>query len=111
GPIQDDERHVAERLDVVHRCWTVVETFDGREWRFESRLGALAFERFDERRLLTGLVCAGAAMHEDVAVEPAAEDVAAQITRFVRPFNLRFEDLLTVEELAADVDVGDLRAN
>ena len=76
--VQDDERHVAERLDVVHRGRALIEAGDGRERRLDARLRALAFERFDERRLLARLVGAGAAVHVDVAVEAAAEDVLAE---------------------------------
>ena len=75
------------------------------------RLRALALERLDERRLLARFVGAGAAVHVDVAVEAAAEDVLAEVAGLVGLVDLGLEDLLHVVELAADVDVGDLRAD
>ena len=110
-PIQDDERHVAERLDIVHRGRALIEARDRWKRRLDARLRALAFERFDERRFLAGFVRAGAAMHVDVAIEAAAQDVLAEIPGLVRRFDLPLEHLLHVVELAADVDVGDLRAD
>src|SRR6185503_10253926 len=109
--VQDDERHVAERLDVVDRRRTVVEALHGGKRRLEARLGALAFERLDERGLFAGFVGARTTVHVDVAVEAAAEDVLAEEPGLVGLLDLRLENLLDVEELAADVDVGDLRAN
>src|SRR5712691_4397048 len=104
GPVEDDRRHVAERFDVVDRGRALVEPFDRGKRRLEPRLRALPFERFDERRLLARLVRAGAAVDVDVAVEPAAEDVAAEKARPVRLLDLGLEDFLDVIELAADVD-------
>ena len=109
--VQHDQRHVAERLDVVHRRRAVVETFDRRKRRLQARLRALAFERLDERRLLARFVGAGAAMHVDVAVEAAAVDVLAEVPGLIGLGDRALERLLHVEELAADVDVGDLRAD
>ena len=69
--IGQDRRQVAERLDVVDRGRAVVEPGHGRERRLDARLRALAFERFDQRRLFAGFVGAGAAVDDDVAVPPA----------------------------------------
>src|SRR5690606_34033557 len=77
----------------------------------DARLRALAFERLDQRRLLAGLIRAGAAMDEHVAVEPGAEDVLAQVTGAIGLFDGRLERLLHMVELAADVDVRRLRAD
>src|ERR1700733_14438675 len=72
-----DVGHVAERLDVVHNSRLPVEALDRRERRLETRLAAKPFERFDERRLLPADVCTGTAVHDDVAIEAAAENVVA----------------------------------
>src|SRR5262245_12440580 len=111
GAVRDDRWQVAERLDVVDRGRAVVETRHRGKGRLDPRLRPLAFERLDERGLLAGLVGAGAAMNHDVAVEAAAHDVLAGIPLCVRLRELRLEHLLDVIELAADVDVGDLRAD
>src|SRR5262245_41641099 len=50
-------------------------------------------------------------MDDDVAVETAAENVLAGIALGVRLGELRFEDLLNVEELSANIDVGHFRAD
>src|SRR5688572_16260752 len=80
GSVEDDERHIAQRLDVVDGGRALVEARDRRERRLQPRLGALALERLDERRLLPRLVGARAAVDEHVAVEAAAEDVLSEIT-------------------------------
>jgi hypothetical protein len=51
----------------------------------------LPFERFDQRRLFTRLVGAGAAVNVDVAVEAAAEDVLAEISGGVGLLQLGLE--------------------
>jgi hypothetical protein len=50
-------------------------------------------------------------MNHDVAVEASTEDVLADIALRVRLGELGLEHLLHVKELAADIDVGDLRAD
>ena len=79
--VEDDERHVAQRLDVVDGGRTLIETRDRRERRLDARLRSFPFERFDQRCLLPGFVRTGTPVHVDVAVETAAEDVLARGTR------------------------------
>ena len=109
--VSQDERHVGERLDVVHGGRTVVEADDGRKRRLVARLRALAFERFEQRRLFARFVRARAAMDEDVAVEARSENVLAEESARVGLVDRVLEHVLHVEELAADVDVGHLRAD
>ena len=109
--VQEDRRQVAERFDVVDRGRAVVEAGDGRERRLDARLRALAFERLDQRRLFARFVGAGAAVNDDVAVEAGAHDVLADVALRVGLGELGLHHLLHVVELAADVDVGDLRAD
>ena len=97
GAPLDDERHVAERFDVVDRRRAAVEAGDRRERRLEPRLRALALERLDERGLFAGLVRAGAAVHEHVAVEAAAIDVLAEMTGLVGVVDGAREDVLDVQ--------------
>jgi hypothetical protein len=103
--------HVGERLDIVDDRRAAVETDDGRERRPQARLGALALERLQERRLLARLVGAGAAVHVDLAVVPAAQDVRAQEPPGAGLGDRGLEHGGDVLELAADVDVADLRAD
>ena len=111
GTVEDDQRNVAERLDVVHGGRALIQTGDSRERRLDARLRALALERLDERRLLACFVRAGAAMHVDVAVETAAEDVLPEEPGAIGLLDRALERFLHVVELAADVDVGDLGAD
>src|SRR5205085_3291077 len=75
--IQHDWRQVAQRFDVIDRGGLVIETGDRGKRRFDTRLRALALERFNQRRLFPRLVRAGSAMNDDVAVEAGTEDVLA----------------------------------
>src|SRR5262249_26864988 len=103
--------NIAQRLDVVDRGRFAVEADDRRERRLVARLRALAFERLEKRRLLAGLVRAGAAVHVNVAVETRAEDGLAEKAGLVRLLDCRFEGALHVEELTSYIDVGHLRAD
>src|SRR5262245_12316968 len=77
GPAVDDVRHAGERFDVVDDCRLAERPFDGREWRLDPRPAALAFEAFDQARLLAADIRRRAAMEINVAVEIFAEDVLA----------------------------------
>src|ERR1700722_3154321 len=103
---RDDVRHVAERLNVVDDSRLTVETLDCGKRRLEPRLTAEPFERLDERRLLAADVCAGTAVHDDVAVEAAAEDVLADVARRPRLLDRALEEQALIVVLAADVDEG-----
>ena len=111
GAARHHERHVAQRLDVVHRGRAAPRAGHGRERRLEARLRALAFERFEQRRLFAGFVGAGAAMQVDLAVEAGAQDVLAEEAGRARVVDRLLQRREQVIELAADVDVGGLRAD
>src|SRR5205085_11557420 len=93
------------------RRWCVVEADDRRKWRLVAGLRALSFERFEKRRLLARFIGAGAPVHEHIALESGPQYVLAEKTTVVRVGDRPFEDMLNVQELAADVNVGDFRAN
>ena len=109
--LRDDEGDVAQRFDVVDRRRLAIQADEGRKWRLVARLGALAFQRLEERRLLARLVRAGAPVHVHVAIKARPEDVPAEEPARIRLVDRALEDVLHVQELAADVDVGDPRAN
>ncbi len=111
GPFGDDERHVAQRLDVVDRGRLAVQADERGKRRFVARLGPLPLERLEERRLLARFVRAGAAVKIDVAIEARAEDVLPQEAVGIGLVDRALEDVLHVQEFAADVDVGDLCAD
>ena len=105
--LRDDEGDVAQRFDVVDRRRLAIQADEGRKWRLVARLGALAFQRLEERRLLARLVRAGAPVHVHVAIKARPEDVPAEEPARIRLVDRVLEDVLHVQELAADVDVGD----
>src|SRR5437667_1156565 len=78
GAHRDDVFHRAEGLDVVDDRRAQVETEDGREVRrLDARIGAFAFERFDQAGLLAADVGARPAMDVDLEVVAGPEDVVA----------------------------------
>ena len=109
GAAGHHQRRVAQRLDVVDRRRAAPQAGHGRERRLEARLRALALERVEQRRLLAGLVGAGAAVQVDLAVPAAAEDVRADVAGGARVVDGLLQHREQVVELAADVDVGHLR--
>jgi hypothetical protein len=111
GAVEQHERHVAEGLDVVDRGRAVVQADDGGKRRFVAGLRPLALERLEQGGLFSGLVGAGAAVHVDVAVETGPQHVPAEKSPRVGVVNRPLENVLDVQELTADVDVGDRRAD
>jgi hypothetical protein len=105
------QRHVAERLDVVDRGRALPRALDRREWRLESRLRALAFERLEQRGFLARLVGAGAAMQVDLAVETRTLDVLSDEAGLPGIVDGLLHGREQVLELTANVDVGGFRSN
>ena len=76
---RDDVLHVAERLDVVHDRRAHVEAeHGGKIGRLDPRIGALAFERFDQAGFFAADVSAGAAMDVNLDVEAGAENIFSE---------------------------------
>src|SRR5437660_12898977 len=66
GPALDDVRDAGHRLNVVHDRWLAKRALDGGKWRLNPRPGALAFEAFDQPRLLAADVGPGPTVDEDI---------------------------------------------
>src|SRR5205814_10146757 len=81
------------------------------ERRFVPRLRPLSLERLAVRRFFSRFVRAGTAMEVHIAIEARPDDVLSQKPARVRLVDRALEDTLQMEEFAADVDVGDLRAD
>ena len=111
GAVVDDRRDRRDRLDVVDHRGAGVQTLDGRERRPVSRQPAVALERGEQRRLLAADIGARARVHHHVEAEAAAEDVLAQVARFVRLGHGVLQPPDDVQHLAADVDEGVARAD
>ena len=104
---RDDVLHVAKRLDVVHDRRAHVETEHRRKIRrLDARIGALAFERFDQAGFFAADVGAGAAMDVNLHVEAGAENIFPEKIFRARFFDGAFEDFRAFGKFAADVDVG-----
>ena len=89
----NDRRHGAERFDVVDHRGTAVKPDDSRKRRPDTRIAALAFERFHQRGFLAALVSARARVRGQLKIESAAENVFAEITFVVRFGDRRFHDV------------------
>ena len=76
--LEQDERDVGQRLDVVDDGRLAEQPDLDRERRLVARLAALALDRLEERRLLAADVGAGAAPELDVEGEARAQDVGAE---------------------------------
>src|SRR5205085_567601 len=106
----DDVLYVAKRLDVVDDRWTHVEAEDrGKIRRLDPRIGAFAFERFDQPGFFAANVSACAAVNVNLDVESGAEHVAPEKVFLARFLDGALEDFRAFGKLAADVDVGGLR--
>ena len=96
----DDVLHVAERLDVVDDGRAHVEAEHGREIRrLDARIGALAFERFDQAGFLAADVGARAAVDVDFQIVAGAENVLAEEILRARFLERLFEDLRRLAEI------------
>ena len=108
GATVDDERHVGQRLDVVDRRRHPEDALLGGERRLHARIGALAFERLHQGRLLAADVRASTGVHDQVGREVRAQDVLAQVAAGVRLVDRRLYVVDVVVVLAADVEVARL---
>ena len=99
-----------DRLDVVDRRRAAVEAHIGRERRLQPRHALLAFHALDERRLLAADI--GACAVVDVEVEGIAVDVVlADELRLIGLVHGALERMTLGDVLAADIDVGRVRAH
>ena len=76
GALLDDQRDVAERLDVVDQRRALVEALVRGERRLEARVAALALERVEQRRLLAADVGALPAVDPELEREIRARGCA-----------------------------------
>ena len=103
-----DVGHLRDGLDIVDGGRAAVEAHIGRERRLEPRHALLAFEAFEQRRLLAADIGAGAVVHDDVEVE-AVDVVLADELGVIGLLHGGFEALALADEFAADVDVAGVR--
>jgi hypothetical protein len=110
GAAAQDRRRDRDRFDVVDRGRAAIEADIGREWRLQARLALLALQAFQQRGLLAADIGAGAVMNENVKI-PAVLVVLAQQSGVVAFVDRGLQRLALADELAAHIDVGDMRAH
>ena len=77
--------------------------------RLDPRIGALAFERFDQAGFFAADVGAGAAMNVNLDIESGAENIFAEEIFGARFFDCALEDFRAFREFASYIDVGGVR--
>src|SRR4029077_15658306 len=110
GAAAHDVGHLRDGLDVVDGGRAAVEPHIGRERRLQPRHSLLAFEAFEQRRLLAADVGAGAVVNDDVEVV-AVEVVLADEVSLIGLRHGRLQPLALADEFAADVDVTGVNAH
>src|SRR5215472_5011739 len=106
GPAPQDRRDDCDRLDIVDRCRTTIETDLCREWRLEARLALAAFEALEQPGLLPADIGARAAMQIEFEIPAGAAGVFADQAGVVALVDRGLQAFGFVIELAADVDVA-----
>ena len=102
--------HDRDRLDIVDGGRRAIEADIGGERRLQPRLALLAFEAFEQRRLLAADIGPCTVMQIEVEV-PAIDIVLADELRVIGLVDRRLQHLALADELAADIDVGFVRAH
>lgn len=109
GAHGEDVLHMTDGFHIVHDGRLHVEAEHGWEIRgLDTRIGALAFEGFQQAGLLTANIGAGTLMDIDVEVEAGAEDVFAEKTFGAGFFDGVPDDLGRFGKFAADIDIGEV---
>src|SRR6516162_142723 len=110
GAAPRNVRHHRDRFHVVDRGRAAVDADIGRKRRFQTRLTLLAFEAFQERRLLAADIGPGAVMDDDVERKAVDVVLADEIGR-IRLVHRRLQALAFAHEFAADIDEAGMRAH
>ena len=106
-----DRRHHRNRLDVVDRRRTAIQTHRGRKWRLQPRHSLLALEALQQRRLFAADVGAGAAMHVDLEIITRPGRIHADQPRLICLGHRTLECNRLVIVFAANIDVTSRRAH
>jgi len=100
---------VAEGLDVVDDGGAHVEPEHGGEiGGLDARVGALAFERFDQPGFLAADVGARAAVNVDFEIVAGAANALAEKVFRLGLGNRLLEDFRAKHEFAPDIDIGEM---
>ena len=102
-----DVRHNGDRLDIIDGGGGAIEPAVCGERRLEPGLALFAFKAFEQRRLLAADIGACAVVNVEVEI-PAVVVVLANEPCVIGLGDRRLEALALAEELAANVDIGDM---
>src|SRR5215469_4550319 len=108
---QNHCRNGAESLDVVDDGGAAVQADNSREGRANARITALAFERFHERGFLAAFIGTSAGMREQVKIEPASQNIFAEIPLRVGFRDGRVDNVDYIAIFATNVDEAAFSAN
>src|SRR3546814_13713612 len=97
-----------DRFDIVDRGRATVKADSCRERRLQARLALLALQAFDLGGLLAADIGARAAMDEDFEIIARAAGVLADEALFIGLGDGGEERLRLADELAANVDKGEI---
>ncbi len=97
-----------DRFYIVHRRRRSIEADIGGEWRLQPRHAFLAFEAFEQCRLLAADIGSGAVMQVKVEI-PAIDVVFADELRVIGFVDGGLQYFALADEFAADIDVRDIR--
>src|SRR5260370_4759982 len=107
---RENLRNVDEGFDVVDDGRFLPEADLARKGRLVARLGAMAFDGFDERAFFATDVAAGADKNFQSKIEIAPEDFFAKKPGAITPANFFTENLFLKMVLVADIRDAALRS-
>ena len=103
-------RNVDKRFNVVDNGGLLPEADLAGKRRLIARLGAMAFDGFDQRAFFAADVAAGADKNFEIKVEAAADDVFSKKSRAITAANFFAEDFFLKMIFVADIEDAPLRA-
>src|SRR5260221_2982185 len=106
----DDRHYCRQGLYVVDEGGATPNAFHGGEGRFDTGIAAFAFEGFDQRRLFTADIGAGAGVYINFAVKTGTQDVFSQPAVGFCLVDGPLEDIGDPGVFAPDIDIGSLAA-
>ncbi len=110
GAAPQDGGHDGDGLDIVDGGRRAIEPDIGGEWRLQPRLALLAFEAFEQGRLLAADI-SPCPVNEIKLEVPAIDVVLADQLGVIGLVDGGLQDLALGDELAANIDVGDMGAH
>ena len=109
GAVQNDMRHIDQGLDILYDRGLAPQSNLYGVRRLQPRFTAFPLQRLEHGRLFAADVSAGAAVHRNIEVETAIENVLAKQAILIRIGNRLDPTFDAQEKLAPDVNERALR--